>query len=149
MMTLSLQQAVRNAIESELEAARFYDYLVTCTEDERVQNFFIKMAESERQHAESIQRIEKRLEIQTLSEQPKGQIQLVEASPLWEYADDIRYPDALLLALEAEQHAQLFYSAMADQLQGEVKTFFEQLSEQENQHAIHLQRLIEQKETST
>ncbi len=68
----------------------------------------------------------------------------VETIPDWSYAEDISYAQALQVALEAEQHAELFYDAMADSTSAKpVQDFFRQVAEGEAKHVQTVAALIE------
>ena len=67
----------------------------------------------------------------------------METAPGWEHAEDLSLDEALRIALEAEQHACLYYTAVADAFEGPVAEFFENLSRTEAEHAKRIQVLLE------
>ncbi len=49
---------------------------------------------------------------------------------------------ALTVAIEAENHAALFYDALADSVSGELALFFKDLTEREIKHARRLDAML-------
>jgi rubrerythrin len=140
----TIEQTIRNAIETERAAARFYNGLLPKAADERAREFFAKMVKDEEAHAEAIERMGRRLGAQELPERPDHNIALVESCPGWSEAESIDLAQALTLAIEAENHAALFYDAVADSVSGELATFFKDLTEMELGHARRLSALLEE-----
>jgi rubrerythrin len=142
----TIEQAIRNAIEVERAAARFYTGLVPKATDDRTRQFLEQMAAEEQHHAEEIARMGARLGTQELPERPDHNIATVETSPGWDEAESIDLLQALSLALDAENHAALYYDAVADSCGGELQAFLRELSEQELQHARRLGEWLERLE---
>jgi rubrerythrin len=135
---LTLGQAMRNAIEAENAAARFYALLAQSTQDADAKTFLEQMAVQERHHAKSVADV---ADVQ-LPSNVTGRVELVETAPEWAYLDDITYGQALEVALEAERHAHLFYDAVAEAAKGEVADFFRALARQELDHVEALEKRI-------
>ena len=146
MATISLVQAIRNALEAEDAAARFYDLLAHSTDDRQARNFLLAMAEDEKRHHQQISRLALKAADQPLPDIPDDNCELVETAPEWAELDQLDYDSALAVALEAEEHAELFYDALAGALQGregdEGKKFFQDLAATERQHATRLRQLM-------
>ena len=139
-----LKQALRNAIEVEKAASRFYRDLAARTSDREARSFLEKMTADEMAHAEALERKVKELVEGKLPDWPDFAVESVEAAPDWECAEDVSYADALRVALEAEQHAELFYDSIADTAPTEpAREFFRDVAQTEAKHAEAIARLIE------
>jgi rubrerythrin len=134
-MTMTLGQAVRNAVEVERAGARFYSMLAEKTEDEKARAFFEKLARDEVVHAEELGRQGEELGDQFEAALPEACVKMVESAPGWEQAEEITPEQAFQIALEAENHAALYYDSLADFARGEVKEFFLRLAKMEEAHA--------------
>ena len=142
---LSLAQAVRNAIEAERAAARFYRGLASRADDDAVRQFFLEMAAQEEAHAASIEQLGQKMQAGELPLAPDHDVRGVESAPGWSGVEQIEMDQALVLALEGEQHASLYYEAIGDSCTGEVASFFKELARNEDHHAEALQKLIAQR----
>lgn len=140
-MSLSLSQAIRNAVESELAAMRFYRALAALDLEPKVQEFFQEMAEQELHHADWIRDHGRRLVEGELADKPEGNVRVVETSPEWMVADTITPAQALQLALDNEYKASLYYDAIADSCPEPEAEFFRQLSKTEEEHAKKLRQM--------
>lgn len=138
----TIEQALRNAIETERAAARFYSGLLPKAADEQTREFFQKMVKDEEAHAEAIERMGQRLGSKELPERPDHNIALVESCPGWGEVESIDLTQALTVAIEAENHAALFYDALADSVSGELALFFKDLTEMEIAHAKRLDAML-------
>jgi rubrerythrin len=141
MAAISISQAFRNAIEVERAANRFYSLLADSTEDADAKSFLVEMASQELQHANEIEELARKAESGELPLRADDNMEAVETAPDWAYVDGISYDDALGVALEAEQHACLFYEALADSTQGPLNEFFVKLSRMEQAHVTAIAKL--------
>ena len=143
MAELTLGQAIRNAIEAERAASRFYSLLANSTQDQEAKAFLTEMADQEIDHVHALERLGANLPEDQLPLHPDRDVEAVETAPAWEYEDDLTMPDAMKLALEAEQHAALYYSAMSDFFPGEAGEFFEKMCALEEEHARRVSQMRE------
>ena len=141
MAAISLSQAFRNAIEVENAASRFYSLLAESTDDGEARSFLADMAEQERQHAAEIEAMARKADAGELPIRADDNVETVETAPDWAYVDGISYADALTVALEAEQHACLYYDALADCTAGDLNEFFVKLGRMEQAHVEAIKRL--------
>ena len=148
MVSLVLSQAVRDAVEVERAASRFYRSLLPKAADARARTFLERMIAEEDEHARSFEEIGRKLESGALLEGPAGRgCRLVETAPEWVHAEEITYREALDIALEAEIHAELYYSAVADSLgEGPVFEFFNVMARGEAAHVRRLEKMLRQLE---
>ncbi len=143
MGKVTIEQAIRNAVEAERAAARFYSLLGDSTEDPEAKVFLRQMHEDELKHAAAIEHLAQGVTSQGLPVRAEDGYAAVETAPAWKYVDGIDYLSALRVALEAEHSAALYYGAVAEAFTGEQKQFFEDLSSTEEMHAERVQQMIE------
>jgi rubrerythrin len=141
MAAINLSQAFRNAIEVERAANRFYTLLGESTDDAEAKKFLEDMAEQEFRHAAEIEEMARKADAGELPVRADDNVEAVETAPEWAYVDGIAYADALAVALEAEQHACLYYEALADSTEGEIRNFFVNLGRMEQAHVEAIQTL--------
>ncbi len=135
METVTLGQAIRNAIAVEKGAKKFYDRLVHNSKDPEVQAFFENIASQEQEHVDWITEMAEKLDAGDLPQRPDSKVHGVERAPGWCDVDDIDLAEAVSLALEAENSAALYYDAMSDMTQGAARDLFLKLTKIEEQHA--------------
>jgi rubrerythrin len=142
MAGIKVGQAVRDAIEAELAASRFYTLLAESAEDAQTRAFLEEMSRQEVGHARSIEKTGAALVDGLLPAQASGDLSGVETLPDWKFVDDIALTAAFEVALTAEQQASLYYDAIADFLEGEAREFFRSLSAAEDEHAKNLRERL-------
>ena len=138
METVTLGQAIRNAIVIEKGAKKFYDRLALNSVDPEVQAFFENMADQEKEHVDWITDIASKLDAGELPQRPNSKVHGVECAPGWSDVEDIQLTEAVSLALEAENSAALYYDAMSDMTEGAARDLFVKLAKIEEQHALAL-----------
>jgi rubrerythrin len=138
MAQMTLEKAIRNGIETERAAERFYRTLADSTEDPEARAFLKEMAEQESTHRDRILDLGKSLNDKELPAYADENIEIVETAPAWADVDNLSYAEALAVALENEHHAVLYYSALCDSVDGNVLLFFQKLVEDEEGHVALL-----------
>ncbi len=142
-MRCTLGQAVRNAIETETAAERFYAGLAKRTDDGDARRFLEDMSVQEGEHAESLERLAEKLD---------GDVPLsadvdlteVENGATWAADATLGFTEALVVALENEDMAHQTYLQMGSSCQDpEVQRFFTEMAEAERKHAEQLSDLLE------
>jgi rubrerythrin len=134
-MPLTLAQALRNVIDAERAAARFYGQLVAKASDDRTRDLLRELATQEEEHAVTLEKTAEQLRSTALPGEPDVIVDEVEAVLSWLRAKVIDLHQALEVALEAEQHAALYYDAMADVCEGEIADLFRRMALVEEKHA--------------
>ena len=135
MTVITLEQAIRNAIEVELSAARFYENLAGNAADVPTRAFFEKLRQDEISHARAIEALGRELTDGRLPEAASEHWEIVETSPAWRQVEGITYEQALEVALESERGAALYYAALANAAASKaVRAFFDELAQTENLH---------------
>lgn len=137
-------QAIRNAIEVERAAARFYARLADQADSAEVRAFFGEMVAQEQAHEHEIATLAERVHRGELPVDADAEVALVETAPGWAGATVPAIEDAVGLAIEAENQAALYYDAMAEFLSGDGAAFFHALSSAELEHARRLAALLVQ-----
>lgn len=139
-----LKSALRNAIEIERAASRFYRSLAAKASDAETRGFLEKMAGDEDAHAAGFEQKSRDLALGKLPDWADFNVETVETAPEWRGVENISYEQALQVALEAEQHAELFYDALADTAPAKaVQDFFRQVADNEARHVATVAELIE------
>jgi rubrerythrin len=142
---IELKQALRNAIEVERSATRFYDRLAAKTAPGPTRDFLEQMVREETTHAAAFEAKAQELAGGLLPVAPDRRVDTVETIPEWSLAESIGLEEALQIAVEAEQHAELYYDAVADSLgQGPVAEFYRSVADTESRHAQALIALVEE-----
>lgn len=139
MDTVTLGQAIRNAVAVEKGAKKFYDRLAANSDDAEVQAFFENMATQEQEHADWILAVAEQLDAGELPQRADAKVHGVERAPGWSEVTDIQLDEAVTLAMEAENSAALYYDVMADQTTGVTRELFQKLTRIEEQHAEALE----------
>jgi len=135
MTTTQLAEAIRNSIEVEHAAERFYRLLAESTDDMESKKFLVDIAAQEAEHAARVEALGIQLNAGELPRYAAAVgAESVETSPDWAFVDGIGLEDALALALQNEEHAALFYSALADGTEGALSEFFFRLAKDEEHH---------------
>jgi rubrerythrin len=135
MTTVDTAQAIRNAIEAELAACRFYRLLSESTTDLEARAFLQEMASAETEHADAIRREGEALFRGPLPDKADSVVEVIETVPDWKYVDNVSLDEALAVAKAAEVQAALYYDAIADNLAGAPQAFFRELARTEEEHA--------------
>ncbi|MCK9463170.1 MAG: ferritin family protein [Proteobacteria bacterium] len=138
MTTITARQAIRNAIEAELAASRFYGLLADSTEDAESRAFLAGLAEQEVLHARAIEVKSREIADGPLPSRAEGEVEMIETLPEWRFADGVTLEQALDIAFEAENKASMYYDAFADFFDGPAKEFFVELARVEAEHAAEL-----------
>jgi len=145
MAKTKLAQAIRNAVEAELSAERFYRELADNTRDSESRDFLLKMAEQESGHAKALERFGEQIRAGDLPFAADFNVEFVEAAPEWAFAQDMSYQQALNVALENEQRAELYYDTLAETTRESVADFFKKVAEVEQQHVEILEKIVSSK----
>lgn len=142
MAAFTVEQAIRNAIKAERAAEAFYRRLAETTEDARARELLLRMAEQENGHANAIEKLGAKLSPKDLSVGADWNVELIETSPEWDSGQSISFQQAMEIALENEQHAEMFYDAMADSMEGDTADFLRGISRTERDHYEQIKKII-------
>lgn len=134
MSSITLEQAIRNAVEAERGAQRYYAFIAQNTSDTEAKKFLQDMALQEKGHAEAIEMLGKKLAGGELPVHADAFVAVQETAPGWKFVEDISLVEALRIAAEAEQGAILYYDTLADCFPAPHKEFFSNLVKAEEEH---------------
>ncbi len=137
MIPLTLRQAIRNAIEAEEGAGRFYRALAGRSADPQVREFCTKMALQEDEHAEHVEAFGKTLEDRPIPREADEDT-ITETVPDWTLDEDASLEDVLKHAYRAEDRVRAYYALLAEALDGDAGDFFRKLAHVE---ALHVQEV--------
>jgi rubrerythrin len=143
-MSITLAQAVENAIAAEHAAEQFYLHLAQQCADENGRAILCNLAAQEREHAASLESMAARLVAGKLPERADELVRGIETAPAAASAAGLALVDALELALEAENSAILYYDALATTSTGDASQFFARVGKEEEAHAVAVRALLEQ-----
>ena len=145
MAKTALAQAIRNAVEAELAAERFYRELAESTQDDESRAFLLKMANQESEHAKAMERFGEQVRAGDLPFAADFNVEFVESAPQWAFAQEMSYEQALNVALENEQRAELYYGTLAETTRESVADFFKKVAQVEQQHVEILEKIVSDK----
>lgn len=142
MSRITLEQALKDSIESEKAAASFYSIISVFTDDTAVREFLQDMAEQERRHAEEIEIIAKLIGSGKMEGSEQGTVKSIEQAPEWGQIDvsDMKVGEAIRIAVETERQAAGYYDSLAKATQGKVSQFFATMAKAEERHAKSLEK---------
>jgi len=141
MAPITLEQVVRNAVKAERAAETFYRNLAERTDDRDARAFLVEMADQEREHAVAIEAFGSRLDAGSMTVGADWKVEQIETAPEWCMQDGLTLKQAMDIAMENEQHAELYYDALADAAEGEAANFLRTLSRAEGEHYQRIRRL--------
>lgn len=140
MPEMTLEQAVKDAIETERAAARFYSIMQGFTDNEVIRGFLVKMQEQEEIHAAEI---EKLASVMGAGAGPgKADVGLFETlrAPAWAITENMTLGEAVEVALAAERRAADYYSVLSGVVGGGIGEFFATMAQVEAKHVAALER---------
>jgi rubrerythrin len=141
-MSITLAQAIKNAIAAEHAAEQFYLRLADGCADEKGSAILRDIAAQERGHAATLEGLAVKLGAGELPERADDLVRGIETAPAGAHADGLAFAQALELAIEAENSAILYYDALATTSTGEASKFFEHMGKEEEGHAAAIRALL-------
>ncbi len=125
-----------------MASSRFYSLIASSTDDVEAKQFLEGMAALENKHAATIEESSKAvLGGHPLEDNADSDVDMIETMPAWKYADGVNFADAMQIAYDAENQAALYYDALSDCFEGEMRVFFRDLARTEEEHAESLARM--------
>src|ERR1035437_7546690 len=141
-MSITLAQAIRNAIAAEHAAERFYLRLAGATTDEHARQILADIAGQEREHATGLEATAVRLVEGKLPERADLLVNLIESAPGATHASNLSLRQVLAIAVDAENSAIHYYDALATTSTGEASIFFARRGQEEEGHAASIRKLL-------
>ncbi len=128
MRTPTLGQAVRDAIEAALAAARFHDELAARTDDARARRFLQDMARVQHVHGSEIASAAKDVVRGDLPDFARDDAEAIETLPEWSAANGLTLDEALEITLTCARKASVHYAGQAGQFNGAAAEFLHSLA---------------------
>ncbi len=141
-MSITLAQAIKNAIVAEHAAERFYLGLAESCADQGGRTLLREIAAQERDHAAGLEALAARLVAGQLPERADALVGGIETAPGAVGAQGLALAEALALAVDAENSAILYYDALASTASGEAAAFFARMGKEEEGHAAAIRSLL-------
>ena len=142
-MSITLAQAMKNAIAAEHAAEQFYLGLAESCADEKGRALLRDIAAQERSHAAGLEAMAQRLVNGQLPERADALVRGIETTPGAVGAEGLGLTEALELAIDAENSAILYYDALATTSTGDASAFFERMGKEEEGHAAAIRALLD------
>jgi len=146
-MSISLAQAIRNAIAAEQSAEAFYLRLAQNCADKKGRALLTDIAAQERAHAATLEDLAAKLVAGHLPERADALVHTIETVPLGEDGENRALAESLELAMDAENSAVLYYEALAATSTGDASAFFERMGKEEEGHAAAIRALLDKVES--
>jgi rubrerythrin len=141
-MSITLAQAIKNAIAAEHAAEKFYLGLAESCADDKGRALLRDIAAQERGHAAVLEDLARRLVDGQLPERADALVRGIESAPGAVGAEGLAWAEALELAIDAENSAILYYDALATTSTGDASAFFAQMGKEEEGHAAAIRALL-------
>ncbi len=127
------------AVGNEVEAYEFYKDVAGKTSDANLKSTFNELAEEELKHKQLLEGYLKN-DLKTMKFNETKDYKITESLPLPELSTEMKYTDALVLAMKKEQEAMEMYQKFADaSIEDEQKNVFIELSKMEQRHKTRLE----------
>ncbi|MBN2574531.1 MAG: ferritin family protein [Deltaproteobacteria bacterium] len=141
-MSITLAQAIKNAIAAEQAAEKFYLRLAEGCAAEKGRKIFKDIAAQERNHAATLEALAAKLVAGQLPERADDLVDGIETAPAGAASENLKLIEALEIAIDAENSAILYYDALASTSTGEASAFFERMGEEEEGHAAAIRAML-------
>ena len=141
-MSISLAQAIKNAIAAEQSAQKFYLRLAAGCADEKGRKILANIAAEECGHSATLQSLAAKLVAGALPDRADALVHGIETAPAGDHSENLKLVDALEIAIDAENSAILYYDALATTSTGEASAFFERMGKEEEGHAAAIRALL-------
>ncbi len=139
----SIEETLEFAIEKEREAAEFYEEWSEKANNESMKKVLLGFSEEERKHEALIQDImngKKFKPVENKIINLKISDYLVDSAP----SEDMKYQDALIIAMKREKAAFKLYSDLAENIREEdIKNMFLALAQEEAKHKLRLETIYD------
>jgi len=135
----AFNEVITFAVRKEAESANIYQVYADLVESSNIKDMFKQMREEELKHKEKLESIkEKDISQYDLTDIPDMKIS--DYSTEEEFDPDMRYPDALMLAIKREEKSYKLYQDLASGCGNqELKKLFLVLAQEEAKHKLKLE----------
>ena len=135
----SVDEILDYAIDREIEAYNFYISLADKSSSSAIKKLFTAFAGEEDGHRKKLESA-KAGKMLSLSKSEITNLKITDYLIDIEESDDMSYQDALILAAKKEKAAFMLYTDLSEAVEdGEMKTFFEILAQEEAKHKLRFE----------
>lgn len=138
---INLETIIKNAIASEVESYEFYAAAANKMADPSAKALFKELAEEELKHQEIL----KELDLSSMQPIPTDKLpdfKISESTDKPFLSIDMKYVDAIALAMKEEEEAMLIYANLAKCMDNpQQKELFEKLADMEKGHKARLESI--------
>jgi hypothetical protein len=114
MTSYTLDQAIRNALESERAAARFFRVQASREASPATHDLVLHFAERAEQDADKLERVASRVEEGEFAHYADIQVSALPAAPSWTSPEDVSSSKAVSAAKDFACQAAVFYDLLAE-----------------------------------
>ena len=127
------------AMKSEQEAVDFYNQLASTMQNQEMKDTFLQFAKEEVGHKARLQKI-KEERLFDLSDEKVQDLQISDYVVNVKPTPDMKYADALVLAMKKEKAAFKLYTNLAQRTENpEIKSVFQNLAVEESKHKLRFE----------
>lgn len=127
------------AMKSEQEAVDFYNQLASTMQNQEMKDTFLQFAKEEVGHKARLQKI-KDERLFDLSDEKVQDLQISDYVVNVKPTPDMKYADALVLAMKKEKAAFKLYTNLAERTENpEIKAVFQNLAVEESKHKLRFE----------
>lgn len=134
----SVDEILNFAISREEEAYAFYTQMAQRMEKPWMKKAFQDFAEQELEHKDKLQAV-KQGNTQEFSAEKVTNLKIADYLISAPVSPDMTYADALTVAMKREKKAFMLYQRLADSCEGQLKSTFEALAQEEAKHKLWLE----------
>lgn len=135
----NIDEVLDFAMKSEQEAVDFYNHLATTMKNEEMRETFIQFAREEVGHKARLQKI-KDERLFDLTDEKVQDLQIADYVVSAKPTPDMKYADALVLAMKKEKAAFKLYTNLAQRTDNqEIKKVFQNLAVEESKHKLRFE----------
>lgn len=132
----TIDDVLNFAMKAEQEAVDFYNQLASTMQNKEMQQTFLAFAQEEVNHKARLQKI-KEERLFELSTEKVQDLQISDYVVNVKPSPDMKYDDALVLAMKKEKAAFKLYTNLAARTENaEIKAVFENLAVEESKHKL-------------
>lgn len=127
------------AMKSEQEAVDFYNQLASTMQNQEMKDTFLQFAKEEVSHKARLQKI-KDERLFDLSDEKVQDLKISDYVVNVKPTPDMKYADALVLAMKKEKAAFKLYTNLAERTENpEIKAVFQNLAVEESKHKLRFE----------
>lgn len=136
---MNFEEAVKFAIEKEIEAQQLYSRCKEIAENNSVKKMFEELVAQEKGHEEMLRNLDLS-KVHSAPEQDIEDLKIGDYLEEKEFTPDVNYKDALVMAIKREEKSRELYDILSQKTNNpDVKKLFQTLSQEESKHKHKLE----------